>query len=119
VAVRRHQLIVEGELTDEQELVFEGFTLSRAVGTTTLTSFVHDQAELHRLLRHVTNLGLTLLEITAIDEAGRPLRLHEQVLQEQRARRRGIRWHRAGQRPQVGQAEFAATGTRDTAGRSS
>jgi hypothetical protein len=96
-----------------------GTVLARAVCTTTLAARVRDQAELHRLLRHVTNLGLTLLEITAIDEAGRPLGLHEQVLQEQRARRRGIRWHRAGQRPQVGHAEFAATGTRDTAGRSS
>jgi hypothetical protein len=50
VAVRRYQLIVEGELTDEQELVFGGFTLTRAAGTTTLTGFVHDQAELQGLL---------------------------------------------------------------------
>jgi len=69
VAVRRYQLIVEGELTDEQELVFEGFTLTRAVGTTTLTGFVHDQAELQGLLQHVWSLGLTLLEVIAIDEA--------------------------------------------------
>ena len=45
MAARGYQLIVE-EVGDEFELVFEGFTLTRAAGTTTLTGIVRDQAEL-------------------------------------------------------------------------
>ncbi len=74
VAARRYQLVVEGgELDDELELVFEGYTLTRSARTTTLTGLVRDQAELQGLLQHMSSLGLTLLEVTAIDEAGQPV----------------------------------------------
>ena len=49
---------------------FEGMTLARAEGTTTLTGPVRDQAELQGLLQRVSGLGLTLLEVTSIDEGG-------------------------------------------------
>jgi hypothetical protein len=75
--------------------------LTRVACATTLAARVRDQAELHRLLRHVSSLGLTLLEIIAIDEAGQPLGLHEQVLREHRARRRGMKRDRTGARLQV------------------
>ena len=51
---------------------FEGMTLSCAEGTTTLTGPVRDQAELQGLLQRVSDLGLTLLEVTTLDEAGQP-----------------------------------------------
>jgi hypothetical protein len=73
MAARGYQLIVEGELCDEFELVFEGFTLTRAAGTTTLTGIVRDQAELQGILQRLSNLG-TLLELTAIDEGGQASR---------------------------------------------
>jgi hypothetical protein len=73
VAAREYQLIVEGELGDELELVFEGFTLTRAAGKTTLTGIVRDQAELQGMLQRLSSLG-TLLELTAIDEGGQASR---------------------------------------------
>jgi hypothetical protein len=73
VAAREYQLIVEGELGDELELVFEGFTLIRAAGKTTLTGIVRDQAELQGMLQRLSSLG-TLLELTAIDEGGQASR---------------------------------------------
>lgn len=68
---RRYRLIVEGELSDHSTLALEGMTLTRNDGTTTLTGYVRDQAELHGLLRRVSDLGLTLLEVSAIDGARR------------------------------------------------
>jgi hypothetical protein len=98
VAAQRYQLIVEGELGDELDPVFEGFTLTRAAGTTSLTGIVRDQAELQGLLQQVSNRGLTLLEVTVVDEAGQPVGIQEQVFQAHRARKRGLRWHREEQR---------------------
>ena len=50
---------------------FEGMTLTRADGTTVLTGPVRDQAELQGLLQRVSDLGLTLLEVTTLDEVGK------------------------------------------------
>jgi len=91
VAAQRYQLVVEGELGDELGRVFEGFTITHTAGATALTGIVRDQAELQGLLQHVSSLGLTLLEVTAVDEAGHPIGLEEQARQERRARRRGLR----------------------------
>jgi hypothetical protein len=68
VAVRTYRLVVEGELDGELELAFEGLAIAHVAGTTTLTGLVRDQAELQGLLQHVSSLGLTLVEFTAIDE---------------------------------------------------
>ena len=46
---------------------FEGMTLAHAEGMTTLTGPVRDQAELQGLLQRVSDLGLTLLQVTALD----------------------------------------------------
>ena len=51
-------------------LAFEGMILTRSGGTTTLTGHVRDQAELQGLLQRISGLGLTLLEATALDDAG-------------------------------------------------
>ena len=65
---RTYRLTVEGELSDRVGPSFDGMTLTRAEGTTTLTGHVRDQAELQGLLRRVSDLGLTLLEAKAIDD---------------------------------------------------
>ena len=65
---RNYRLIVEGELSDRMTFAFEGMILTRAGDNTCLTGKVRDQAELHWLLRRVSDLGLTLLEARAIDE---------------------------------------------------
>ena len=62
---RTYRLIVAGELSDQVEAVFEGMTLTRAGGTTTLSGYIRDQAELQGLLQRVSDLGLTLLEVKA------------------------------------------------------
>jgi hypothetical protein len=68
VANRNYRLIVEGELSDRLAVAFEGMTLTHAEGNTALSGQVRDQAELQGLLRRVSDLGLTLLEATAIDD---------------------------------------------------
>jgi hypothetical protein len=65
---RNYRLIVEGELSDYLEPTFHGITLTRAQGNTELTGHVRDQAELQGLLQRVLALGLTLLELRAIDD---------------------------------------------------
>ena len=47
----------------------EGMSLTREQGNTVLCGPVRDQAELQGLLRRVSDLGLTLLSATALDEA--------------------------------------------------
>jgi hypothetical protein len=66
---REYRLVVDGELSDEAGSAFEGMSLSREAGTTVLVGTVHDQAQLHGLLQRVSDLGLTLLSASAIDEA--------------------------------------------------
>ena len=68
VAGRTYQLIVAGELNDQLKAAFEGMTLPRAGGTTTLSGHIRDRAELQGLLQRVSDLRLTLLEVTALDE---------------------------------------------------
>ena len=70
---RNYRLTVEGELSDYLAPTFYGMTLTRAQGNTELTGRVRDQAELQGLLQRVSALGLTLLELRAIDD--RPERL--------------------------------------------
>jgi hypothetical protein len=71
VAVREYRLTVEGELSDTLRPAFEGMTLTREEGKTMLVGRVRDQAELQGLLQRVSDLGLTLLSATAIDEEAR------------------------------------------------
>jgi hypothetical protein len=71
VPTREYRLVVEGELSDEMEGVLEGMTLTRTEGKTVLAGPIRDQAELQGLLQHVSALGLTLLEATAIETGGK------------------------------------------------
>jgi hypothetical protein len=69
VPVREYRLVVEGELSDSSSRVaFEGMTCAHEHGNTVLEGPVRDQAELQGLLQRVSDLGLTLLSATAIDD---------------------------------------------------
>jgi hypothetical protein len=68
---RDYRLVVEGELSDDMEVTFEGMTLTREEGRTALSGPVRDQTELQGLLQHVTALGLTLLEATAVEDGAK------------------------------------------------
>lgn len=67
--VREYRLVVEGELSDRAGRAFETMTLTRGRGTTVLVGSVRDQAELQGLLQRVSDLGLTLLDATALGES--------------------------------------------------
>lgn len=68
MAGREYRITLEGELSDRAGRAFEGMALTREGGTTVLLGRVRDQAELQGLLQRVSDLGLTLLSATAIDE---------------------------------------------------
>jgi hypothetical protein len=68
VAERNYQLVVQGELSDTMGLAFDGLTLTRQRGNTVLAGSVRDQAELQGFIRRVSDLGLTLLKVTAADD---------------------------------------------------
>jgi hypothetical protein len=65
---REYRLTVEGELSEPAAQTFEGMTLTHEKGKTVLVGLVRDQAQLHGLLQRISDLGLTLLSATAIDE---------------------------------------------------
>ena len=68
MAAREYQVVVDGELSDETARAFGGMTLERSDGNTILVGRMRDQAELQGLLTRITDLGLTLLSATSIDE---------------------------------------------------
>jgi hypothetical protein len=66
---------VAGHLDPHRSAWFADFILTRETdGTTTLTGFVADQAELHGLLVKVRDLGVTLLSVEIIDPPRRRAR---------------------------------------------
>jgi hypothetical protein len=69
---RTYRVTVDGDLSDPTAArAFGDLTLAREHGTTVLVCPVHDQAELHRLLRQVSALGLTLLSAKVVEEGER------------------------------------------------
>ncbi len=66
---REYRITLEGELSDRAGRAFDGMTLTREDGTTVLFGRMRDQAELQGVLQRVSDLGLTLLSATAIEEA--------------------------------------------------
>lgn len=65
---RDYRLVVEGELSDRMRPAFEGMTLTREHGNTVITGPVRDQSELQGLLLRMSELGLTLLSVAAVEE---------------------------------------------------
>jgi hypothetical protein len=72
MAERSYRLTVEGELSDIVGASFDGMTVTRAGGNTSLTGKVRDQPELQGLLQRVSALGLVLLEARTIDDRSNP-----------------------------------------------
>jgi hypothetical protein len=68
---RTYRLVVEGELSDSMGVAFDDTILMREDGRTVLTHGVRDQAELQGLIQRVSDLGLTLLEVTVCDEVAK------------------------------------------------
>ena len=69
---RDYRLVVDGELSDHVGGTFADLTLTRDRGTTVLAGHIRDQSELQGILHRISDLGLTLLSLTAIDApAGR------------------------------------------------
>ena len=65
-----YRLRVDGHLDDHWSPWFGDLTLTQEDdGTTSLTGFVADQAELHGLLTKVRDLGVTLISVEVIDPA--------------------------------------------------
>ena len=64
---RGYRLTLEGELSDQAAVAFEGMELRRENGTTVLVGFVRDQAELQGLFQRIGDLGLALLSAAAVD----------------------------------------------------
>jgi hypothetical protein len=71
MAVHEYRLVIEGELSDYVGRAFEGMSLQREGGNTVLDGPVRDQAELQALFQRVSDLGLTLLSATAVDESAK------------------------------------------------
>ena len=67
---REWRLTVEGELSDRAGQAFAGMALIHQSGNTVLVGPIRDQAELQGHLQRVTDLGLTLLDATVVDDAG-------------------------------------------------
>jgi hypothetical protein len=63
-----YQLRVAGHLDDHWSPWFGDLTLTHeSDGTTSLSGFVSDQAQLHGLLMKVRDLGVTLISVEVID----------------------------------------------------
>lgn len=64
------RIVVKGELGDRFATQFEGMTLVRGDGVSTLVGAVADQAEVYGLLEHVQDLGLDLVSVDTVDPVG-------------------------------------------------
>jgi hypothetical protein len=67
--VRTYRLVVKGEVSHHVWGQLEGMSLRYAGGNTVLLGLVRDKAELQGLLGRVSNLGMTLISVEAIDGA--------------------------------------------------
>jgi hypothetical protein len=68
MAGREYRLTIEGELSEPAAGVFDGMSLVREDGNTVLIGLIRDQPELQGFLQRVSDLGLTLLSATVVDE---------------------------------------------------
>jgi hypothetical protein len=61
-----YRLEVEGELSDPAGWAFHGMSLRYEHGNTVLMGPVRDQAELQGLLQRISDLGMTLVGVSAL-----------------------------------------------------
>lgn len=62
----RYQVVVEGELDQRFEHLFQCMTICRSSGQTEIVGDVADQAALQGLLDRVADLGLVLLSVNRV-----------------------------------------------------
>jgi hypothetical protein len=63
-----YRVVVDGELSNDVERAFEGMSLSRETGRTVLIGTMRDQAQLQAVLQRISDLGLTILSVRALDD---------------------------------------------------
>jgi hypothetical protein len=63
-----YRVVVDGELSDDIERAFEGMSLRRETGKTVLVGTMRDQAQLQAVLQRISDLGLTLLSVRALND---------------------------------------------------
>jgi hypothetical protein len=68
MAGRTYRLTVEGELGDHLEPAFARMALTNEGGNAVLTGHIQDQAELQGVLQRISDLGLSLVSATPVDE---------------------------------------------------
>jgi hypothetical protein len=66
--VRDYCVVVDGVLSNGLGRAFEGMSLSREEGRTVLVGNMRDQAQLQGVLQRISDLGLTLLSVSALDD---------------------------------------------------
>jgi hypothetical protein len=64
-----YRLEVEGELSEVLGRSFDAMDMTHDGGNTVLVGVIRDQSELHGLLQHISDFGLTLVSLSAIDRA--------------------------------------------------
>jgi hypothetical protein len=68
---RTYRLTIEGELPDFAREAFEGAAVTVETGNTVVV--VRDQAELFGLVQRISDLGLTLVSATPVDQRTHPV----------------------------------------------
>lgn len=69
----RYEIRLRGDLHPRWAAWFDGLTVTAGGGgTTVITGPVADQSALHGLLERVRDLGIPLVSVTRLDEAGPP-----------------------------------------------
>jgi hypothetical protein len=64
-----YQIRIKGHLDDTLATWFEGLTISNQEnGEALLSGYIQDQAALHGILNRISNLGLTLLSVNAVND---------------------------------------------------
>jgi hypothetical protein len=66
-----YQICVQGRLTERLAAALEGMTLHAGAVNTVFTGEVKDQSQLYGLLDRVQGLGLELISVLPLTEAGR------------------------------------------------
>jgi hypothetical protein len=69
-----YRIVVRGELSRRFALAFDGMTLEAGGGQTVITGTVVDQSHLHGLLDQVSEFGLDLISVNAIEGTSAPQR---------------------------------------------
>ena len=65
----KYTILLRGELDQRFSYLFNGMRMEPVDGTTVLTGWVIDQAQLHRFIERLEELGLDLLSVKQLERA--------------------------------------------------